>query len=60
MINKLFKVLWNNLLCLDCFTFKNLSLKVCSSNLTMETFILLKFITNYKLFFKILAKINII
>ncbi len=33
----------NSLVCLNYFTFKSLSLKVCNSNLIVEIFILLKF-----------------
>ncbi len=36
MINKVLSMSWNNLMCLDYFNLKAMSLKVGSSNLLME------------------------
>ncbi len=36
-------LLWNSLVCTNCFCFMSLSLKVWGSDLTMEILILLKF-----------------
>ncbi len=35
-------MLWDNLVCLDCLTFKSLSLKVYDLNLTYEIFDFIK------------------
>lgn len=43
-MNTLFLSLWENLMCLNCFTLKFLNFKVCDSNLTVEILHILNFI----------------